>query len=438
MSINPNINPNIDPNVDFNIDDVNPSGESVESLVDDHFISTLSKSDLEALIVNLMASFPMLGYFPMASLLDSPALSGKFTKEQVEGFIVSLGQTKDEIISQMLDAWLANVELQAEMQKEDAIKTDEQKEDSKKRRLQQEIVREANNPIANSAAYTSYLASLPISERAAEVSNIADKIVDHYISTSNTPAFQNAELAKAVMPLYIMEALVINPSVQQIVLAPTSAQSAPIGVNPIADQVQPAMNQFSPNLQDQTLLTINLFVMEMVKNTTIEMYLKQGGDAATKPKDIEFATAFAVQMLEKVRTPGFIEGELLKNVPGAEQMPLDHFQVAVALVKAFAMLNAVMLFVKVEGGTLQERELKEMLTGETDIPQGDKRGELLAEIRDIIDGLPKGDRADFATTLLKYVGSMPDTDRLTNWIHALNAAMEEVSPAQRVVQAPST
>ena len=418
--------------------------EATPPITDDTFVSTLSQSQLEALILNLMASYPIPGAFPLASLFS--ANGGNFSKMEVDAFLLSMGQKKEQIVNDMLTAWVESVQKQAAIQAHEATKTEQQNQIQQSDRLQHARLKEdvdntAAAPIqysphvTDAAAYLDYLASLSTPRRAEEVGTVANQIADNYIS--NTPALQDSDIAKAVLPLLVMETLVINPAVQQVMVMPGTQLSDQIGVNPIADQVQPAMNQIPTVFQDQTLLTINLFVMDMVKNATVDMYLKQGGNSPVKPTDIEFAKTFASQMLEKVRTPGFIEGELIKNSTGAEFLNGEQLQVAGALVKAFAMLNAVMLFTKVEGGTLQENELKEMLNGETDIPTADNRGELLEELRSILDSIPAQNQVDFATTLLKYVGTMPDTDRLTNWIHALNAAMEEITPAQRAVQTAS-
>jgi hypothetical protein len=402
-----------------------PTEQGLEALL----LSTMSKSELEKMFHDFQASYPTLPHHLPQTPNDN---TGDAT---VKEFVMKAAMLKDQIISEMLDAWNASVQQQAEEGRKRGIADQLLAERKSADRNLQDVINQAEG----SSNYQLYLSSLPLNLRAEAVKVSADNIVDHYIKNTRNPLIrENEDAAKVVLPSMLLEALVISPLAGQIVSDSISLQSVGRVTNPTIDQVQSLSTATAVDIvQQQAVPVINLFIMDMVKDVTVELYNKSAGNASEKPKDIDFANAFAMQVLGGIQAEGYIKGELIKNIDGFSTMPPEQQATAMQQVKAFLLAGALALFVHVDGGKLQEVELKEMLLEKKGLG-ADRRFDLVNALNDVIATVPEAARQGFVESLLKYVASMPDPGKLTSFMHALNAASEEISQSTRFAKGESS
>jgi len=401
--------------------------------------SSLSKSEVKQTLVHLYPDSPTLGFGTFETLYDE---DGVFTKEDYLKFRMEIEEKKHEIISGMLDAWIESIAEQNKLKKEERLSPayrrwlEEQSASYRAKKEDEETVKTKTH-VRTAGNYEDFLRSLSLERRASELREHARDIVSNYFDRVKDPAVQNSDLAKNALPGFLMETLVVMPIAMGLAVAMQDPRelSTQIEVKPISNRGD-ALGAFShvpPEFQSQVLPAVNFFVMDMVKNATITLYKKEQ-EQGQKPQDLEFARAFGEKVLAKVRSEGYIKGELLQNIPGAEQMPKEAMEAAMMLMKLFALANVVMLFVKIEGGNLQENELKEMLKEGKGIPDPDNKvaKEVIEELNRQIQSIEDPQmREEFVVTLLKYVDSRPDTEKLTSWMDALSAASEEVSSIDR-------
>lgn len=401
-------------------------------------LDSLSKSEQEKLLVNLLAGSPML---------FGPNFSNQIGQQTIEeqnvALQIKIENAKNDVISQMLDAWSDNIQEQIKADKEyrekqQIINDQKAYQEQQKDNVQSYITWLDTRSIElqatprDAGTYQEYLRSLTVPQRIEEVQNTSNLIVDNYFHRAGAANIEDTALARNVLSAALMQALVIMPLAQQIVLQPIEANqlSNQVGVNPISDQ---NLSQLPPILQAQMLPVINFFVLDMIKDVSIMLYLKQKDNGA-KPPTIDFANEFAAQVLAKIGNSEALAHLIQTRIPGAQNFTAEQLADAVVYAKLFALANAIALFIHVEGGTLQESELRDLLNG-VGVPD-DKRKELLQAMRSVLDTLPPDKRVDFSETLLKYVASMPDPGDLTSMWQALSGAMEEISSGVRAVNQP--
>lgn len=408
-------------------------------------VDSLSKSEQEKLILNLLADNPML-LFGQSNLF-SGAFATAASQEAFAATLISIESARNEIISSMLDAWVDSIAEQKKQSEESFRKREITEQQTESDLRKQDVINEyiawtesqpsdARPNVADAAVFSDYLRFLTQEQRFDAVTSTINQIVDDYFHKVTPPAVDDTDLSRALLAGVLLQTLVIGPASQNIVLQPISPSqlSDQISINPIRDQALFQPGQFPQHITDQVLPAINFFVLDLVKDVTISLYLKQQ-ETGKAPVNKDFANAFADRVLGEVSNPDVIKERLIRQIPGFENATAEQLADAVTYAQLFSLASALSLFVKVDGGsTLQETELKQMLLEGKGIPEGDKRAELVARMNDIIQGIPIDRREQFVEALLRYVASMPDPEQLTDFMYALNAATAEVSMGLRAVQ----
>lgn len=407
-------------------------------------IDSLSSSEQEALVLNLMASNPILLF----------NYSNMFTNAQTnasspDGYTVALGSIesqKNQIISAMLDAWSASIAVQKELSAKAAIqqniKKDELHHDLKKQEVIKDYIEwEQKQPdagkanVVNAGIYVTYLSYLTQQQHYAQVTTTINEIVNNYYDKTKDPAISDSDLSRSLLSAVLLQSLVIVPIFQSLVTQPIEASSlsTQIGVNPVSDRsvIQPDL--FPQRINEQILPSINFFVLDLVKDVSISLYLKQQ-ESKKAPLDKDFANAFADKMMGETSNPDAIKERLIRQIPGIENASVQQLNDAVTFAQLFGLTSALALLVKVDGGTLQAKELKEMLVDEKGLGGDDKKAEVGTAINALLASIPEDRRVFFAEAQLRYLASMPNPDQLKDFMYALKAAADEVTMSQRAVQ----
>ncbi|CRX39057.1 hypothetical protein [Estrella lausannensis] len=413
-------------------------------------LDSLSKSEQEKLILNLLADNPML-IFGQSNLF-SANFANLATPEAFAAALMAIESRRNEIISGMLDAWVDSVaeqkKLSEQAYKKQEITEQQTESDQRKRDVINDYIvwadsqpSDARPNVADAAVFSDYLRFLTQQQRYEAVTSTLNELVDNYFEKVTPPAVEDSDIARGALSAFILNAMVIAPASQNVVLQPINMRelSTQIAVNPVSDQVNFEAGQFPQRLAEQVLPAINFFVLDMVKDVTITLYLKQQ-ETGKNPVDKDFANSFADRVLSEVSRPDVIKEKLIRQIPGFENATAEQLADAVTYAQLFSLASALGVFVKAEGGAnLQENELKEMLLEGKGIPEGDKRADIVAMMNaiifgsDTIPGIPVEKREQFVEALLRYVSSMPDPDQLTDFMTALNAASAEVSMGERAV-----
>lgn len=406
-------------------------------------LDSLSKSEQEKLILNLLADNPLL-LFGQSNLFS--ANFGNVQPEVFAAALMGIEARRSEIISSMLDAWVDSVAEQKKLSEEASRKQEVTEQQTEADQRKQDVIKEfiawaesqpsdARPNVADAAVFSDYLRFLTQQQRYEAVTSTLNELVNNYFDKVTPPAVENSDLSRAALSAFVLQLMVIAPAQQNVVLQPINPTdlSSQIAVNPISDQAHFPAGQFPQHLAEQVLPAINFFVLDLVKDVTISLYLKQQ-ETGKNPVDKDFANAFADKVLGEVSNPDVIKERLIRQIPGFENATAEQLSDAVTYAQLFSLASALAVFVKVDGGaSLQENELKEMLLEGKGIPEGDKRADIVAKMNDIIQGIPEAKREQFVEALLKYVASMPDPEQLTDFMYALNAASAEVSMGERAV-----
>jgi len=412
----------------------------VRAKYDPVYASSLSLSDLEKISVTITAEHPQIIAFIPGNLFDG--VYSKVENMQELSLIGSLiANRHNEIINDMLDAWNENLQKEAAINLEEAKKksvlqgyihwSENQSPSVKIEQIDTKSIEVTTN-VRDSGNYQEYLRSLPINQRYEEIRTASGSIAENYLHSSRAD-IQNEDLAKAALSALLVQALVITPMAQLLVISPIeqSSLSSQIAVKPAVEQ-----NIFPQSipLQQDLLPAINLFALELAKDITIMMYVKNQDPA--KETMLEFAKNYANEALERTKNIEAVIAKLIETIPDARHLTTNELYTAAKLAQLFMLANALMLFVKAEGGAnLQENELQQLLSGQG-IPKGDVREKVIVRMNTILQSVPLEQRAEIAELLLKYVGSNPKTERLSDFLFALTHAMQEINHAQRAVQHP--
>jgi len=384
-------------------------------------ISTLSKSDLEKMLINLYADGPVLNFGNLGNVLNLMAASSGVDPSDVTSFLMTIEATKSEIISDMLDKWAESIAEQKKQAQEKALQDEIIRQEVIYQERQGEIAALSGGGgglVKTAAFYEEYLRQMTPSELAHELGGFIESYVKH---SGNDLIMQNEDIAKAGLGALMVSTVVASVVMGNMLVAPVENMGN-VSFNPIIDSMPSVTHPLPLEIQVQVLPQINLFVMEMATTTTLSLYIKQVQTGQQAP-DTEFAKNFAEQILAKVKQPGYIEGRLLQNIPGLVEGSEELFA-ATMMAKLFALTSALALFDQAETQhNLTAEELRDMLSGEY-VPEG--REELIAELRTLFDTISGEQRFSFASSVLEFLEYLPDSDQLTQFHHVLSSATQEV------------
>jgi hypothetical protein len=407
-------------------------------------LDSLSASDQEAMIINLLASNPML-------LLQSNLFSNAGSKEAVELTLASIEGQKNQIISAMLTAWSQSVAEQAEESRkadikhrieQEGVKHDIKQRDIEKEQIYNDFIKwEQEQPVGkagviDAAVFSSYLGSLIQHQRHEELTATVNLAVDNYFDQAKPAPIEDNPISRSVLSAVFLQALVIAPAAQNLVLQPIepASLSKQIAVDPLKDQAVFQPGAFPNNIQDQVLPAINFFVLDLVKDVMITLYAKQKETSKETP-DKDFANTVANKVMGEVGNTDVVKERLIRQIPGMENASAQQLSDAATYAQLFSLVASLALFVKVDGGTMQSNDLKAMLLAEEEPKTDDDRSKVIGMINTILNGIPDPKvKATFVEATLKYLASMPDPSNFTDIMHALNAAAAEVNMGQRAVQ----
>lgn len=267
-----------------------------------HSISTLKKSELEAIILELLAGSPMLQppHSNATNLQDlvSNALTGSVDATTA---LAALGskweQTKNDIISTMWDTYLAALH---------------KKDDEKKAEYIKHWTEDINKGGPKSAAeYYAYLMSLPQTQKIDEISDPQNGALAAQFTAVNNWLIKPSETGNAIEPAsnvtagqasagypdsrFIVGALIVS---QDVVREAIGATTQSISLNPVADALFALGPSSGLPMDSQSAVALvaallNGGAVYKANSDTVEQAAKNN----QLPQDVNFAINYAKNIL---------------------------------------------------------------------------------------------------------------------------------------------
>lgn len=404
------------------------SGSPSQAVNDEQYLNTLSKSEVEAILLMLAAQFPIL-MAPKSEGAASEGVSGVSSANKGFAAIQStIMETQNQIISDMWDSYIKNIREQYDLAKEKAEK------DDIVRQYQQDGNK--NRPMS-SGEYMTYLLSVSINQRFDEINSSStdnalsvqfnaafkDWIVDPAAKTDPSVAAGNYPKAE-----FVVGAIASNPdSVRQAIGAGT-AENPQLSVSPVADALVALgpVSALPADYQAAAALVAALLnggAVGKATQETIEGAVKGG----QPPRDVEFAMNYAKNILSIVT----------HDVGKGDAMSEDRNR----LIKLMLTSMALNMLYRSAFHGMNAQEFIGLLNGD------EIKGEIPQEIKDMfsqlvsqINGyLPKGgaEREVLLAQLGNYVDSKDSIDSMLDTTKLFVAMMGTDTQSKRIVSAPS-
>lgn len=329
--------------------------------------TTLSKSAAQSLPTLPNASNPSLSGLQLSQAAD---ISQGILYSQ----LMLAQQSYADTVNQILDAWNQQIEIQAELNKEAALKKNILDNTIEWQRLQQTNVEQgikaqqvdiagasqeqklqAAGIYSTNENFINWFNTASTQEKANYLNENGEMMVANYLSKINDPAIQNADLAKAVMPYYttvMMETLVVNPLATDITTRP--ANLSELGVNlgiSLPDQLQalttPSIIPGIVNPQINLLLPMMMYTS--AAEAALGLYrdrkdgIEKGGD---KKIEDDFVDEFGKRTLANTENT---DSWLRYKEPNYEKLTPEQQAAVVAAANLLALTTVLIFDVKAQG-----------------------------------------------------------------------------------------
>lgn len=316
------------------------------------FFDELSKADQDLVLQYLLsAQFPIL----------SPPQTQETTSTSSVGSIAQMEQKKHEIITQMLDSWLASLE-----------------------KIAQENKRAAEKLALNKL-----------------------EIAYHEFKKQQT------DQPNELFPVFALGFIIIGTGIQQA-LTPdptTGVQLNPI-INMNTEMLPPVLGDMRAELG-----LIGALFSAGIQYFTVAQIASKLANGKEAPKDATFAKGYAENILALVGTLPFnsylmaiVSKSLPKETTVAPQKAIE----LVASLKIVLLSAALAMLYQVETGRMTGDEFAAMLGGKIKFDQGDIRSKLITQLNQQLGLMSTKEREKVLTSLLEFFDGDPSLDTLAD------------------------
>lgn len=339
--------------------------DKVKLLLDLMGISTMSKSQKEAIMLLLLVSRPEL---------PAPSEIG-----------VLVGETESNVVSDMLDNWLESIEEQAEKHKE----------------------------WIKSPAYQVWLETHSPAERG----KIEDEneLRTSYFEGMGDYLRTVREDPEAAIPFMTASFVIAASFIGDAHMVVDTASTELVGVNPIQDAATQFHHIVPPDFRDNANLVVNLFAMGVMYYATAETI--GGVGKGERPKDLNFARNFAKGVIDKVNSNdinALLGAMLVHKSEKGEPVTKDRINQMATMAKLIMLALALAIVYKVQTGWLTGQEFAGMMNGEISLPKGEMESEVLQTMKNLLQQLPPEERVKVLIALMEYFDSNPSVEAMLN------------------------
>jgi len=347
--------------------------------------------------------------------------TGSVESLKTVNFLADVAASYQKIINNVLDAWVENVQQQADRQREELHST----EYLNKEKAKEDYLKAEGAPaVVGPPQYQAWLNTLSSSQAEAEIqgkSSIEEvrgvatalgSTVSNYIdqlSTSSNPKGDLQNLALLTAGLILTASNVSN--------------SAHTAINPVQDTFNQSVLVFPATQQGNAALMINLFAIPMIYHTETDTLVKAAGKGE-KPKSLDFARQFAADIVGLV-TDNVLFNAMLKAIftnKGEEAGSLHENRLSAFATKLKILLLslALALLYKVETGKITDLEMAGLIKPKTstspeEVPEDplqNIKATLSAGINAQLGLLTQSVSTSFLERLLAYMNTNPSLEQL--------------------------
>lgn len=330
-----------------------PTGQKV-------YFDQLSKADQDLVIQYILsAQFPVLA---------PPQLVGQTNNSNaVEGAIsasvaVKMQETQHDVITKMLDAWLASIKQIAE---------DNKRADEK-------------------------------------------RVIDKMAVAHEVYKKQEAIQPNDNFPIFAVGLIIAGTGIQATMIPDQVIGN--VQFNPVVNMYNKVAMPVISDMSVQLGIIGSIFAAG-IQYFTIAQLASGAADGKATKKDLAFAKGYAENMLALVGTPHFnsyLTAIVAQSVPKDTTTSPQRSIELVAMLKVILLSSALAMVYKAEAGKMTGTEFAGMLSGNIKFEAGDVRASLITQIKTNLKLLSPKDQEKFLLTLLEYFDGDPSIDTLAD------------------------
>lgn len=349
-----------------------PTGQKV-------YFDQLSQADQDLVIQYILsAQFPVL--------MPPQHVNQSSDSNSIEGAIsasvaLKMGQNQHDIVTKMLDSWLANIQQIAEDNK-----------------------------------------------RADEKRVIEKMAVAHEVYKK-----QEAIQPNDNFPIFAVGLIIVGTGIQATMIPDQVVGT--VQFNPVVNMYNNVAVPVISDISVQMGIIGSIFAAG-IQYFTIAQLAAGGGDGKAAKKDLAFAKGYAENMLGLVASPSFnsyltaiVAQSIPKDTTTSPQRSLE----LVAMLKIILLSSALAMVYKAEAGKMTSFEFVGMLSGTIKFEAGDVRASLITQIKANLKLLSPKDQEKFLVTLLEYLDSDPSIDTLAEPAKVFAGIYGEVSRGELAI-----
>jgi len=439
---------------------------ALDLAVDERGQSSLGRSDKQPLVIEFVASLPNLSVSTRTSLYSGLSNASPETLVNVG---MSLSQSYNDAVNQMLDDWNEQIKVQGEIAKQSAIKKSVQDNVQKSQRNQDQVVkhdvesskvvsetvdksqlRELSSKVGASSSefketsknidtnFVTKWKKLSQTQKNQFRDTVGNQALKVYRSSYNDPVQQNEDVKK-MMPvlttLFFTEVFEINPLAADIVMRPIGDVAGTASILPDVIAAAPGVTMEIPQ--------INLMIPLPMYSTAVEASLNvlannKGMEGKLSPEKIdeEFVQEFAKKALEKTND---MSKFMTAIDPQYLLLPESQKQNVNVLASMLTLTTVLVLDVKSQAdfSNLSPEEFSSLL--KNGVPGNDLLSTVTNQINVSLSQIPdKNQRVDYVNFLLNYIvkSSSSSVSDLKSFANALMYASQTIGTDVRALSTP--
>lgn len=405
-----------------------------ESAKSPNDISTIAQSEATmAMMLAIMMHVPILvppPHEPSAGLrLERTAL------------ITSAQTVNDQVKESILKGWQNNIEqLSAQIK---AIVNSPAYQELQRNKIHGDSKSAAVSGV-QSASSANVAAANPVAGGSFNIISAIEQALS-VLRMADTHPSKESDSAEGVVPMtalvFMQGALVLGEFESSV--SPTGMTSNPVpGSMQILDTLQSNLN-LSP---DQSIPMINLAVIFFIYSLAAEEAISRFNQNEGK-SDLEKVQAFARDVIRMVSNPDYVMANFVNKMEGTDRMDPDRKAIIATTMRLILATVALSLLHSLEMGKVQQGEywgmlaedLKAVLMGEKNPPADSKQepteierlsSTLVKLVRDQIAALPENVRASTIETILHYIESSHDVEKMLDPAKLITEEFKEMEVIQ--------
>ncbi|MCB1112892.1 MAG: hypothetical protein KDK72_09595 [Chlamydiia bacterium] len=414
-------------------------------------ISALSPEEREKVLQEisalLVSSSPMLQLY---SVLSSPLSLTDAEESAVNAFSIEMSLEYQNVVSEMLDAWNKNIQDINEQQQEELRSTAEiarQYRISALGRAHVENNENINteNQVRNATEFNVFVRSLPPEMREEVIYSQAQIALDNYLHSlgGGIGGMEVSDALREGLTKVMVGAVVAGFALDFAVASLYDPSTTQVAVNPAIDSLQSnshMLNSLSSQLQEATLLTINLFVTQAAFASVALSFKITNEGGGEQIHDRTTAEQYADRIVQMIGSDGFttnLNNILADKIPNYNEMSQDDKTQLFYMVKVGMLVSALAVLYQVDtSANMIDADLAAMLSGEADIPEGSKEAEVLQALRGVLYSteVPPDARVSLIESILAYLDSKPDLSSLFQPQEAIGGLLDQFLAGYQVEQ----